>query len=174
MTHTSEFGLPVGWTDDTAADPTLAEAASSIPDLSDLDALAAELGGALERETLSLIVEGRPGWVSIHRLDYTARDVDRLRSSAKDKKFSDGIDGVKFSALLLGLTCIGFERNGDPFNDTDGTALTYASKTLQGSLGTRDVHSTVLRVWGGQEPRIDAAAKKVLEAAGWGDDAPLG
>lgn len=171
---TRTFAAPAGWSDDAAADPDLANTdttgGGADPD-NDLDVIANELGGDLAVEVIQVPVEGRDGWVGHYRSDFTGRDIDGLRKQAKDRKFADGFDGIKFGSLLLGLTCVGISRHGQDMV-LDGSALTFASKGLQDSLGTRGVVATVRKVYGGRDGFIDAAARKIMEDAGWGDDAP--
>lgn len=140
---------------------------------SDLDELRAELNADVS-PTVTLKVEGRPGWAVIYRIDFTGKDVDGVRRQAKDKRFADGVDGVKFAAILLALTCQGITRNGVPLEETIGEdkPVTFTSRSLQELLGTHDANSTVRKVYG-LEGHVDAAARRLMAEAGWGDEADL-
>lgn len=136
---------------------------------SDLDDLAAELTATIT-PTTDIKVTGRPGYAVRCRLDFTGRDLDLLRKRAKDKKFSDGIDGVKFAGLLLGLTCTAIIRNGEPLELDGVSPVTFTSKPLQAVYGTGSAVDTARKFYA-LDGHLDAAARKLMDEAGWGDEA---
>jgi hypothetical protein len=157
---------------DTAdADPDLAVLGDVGQDDSDLASIEAELAAAVTPTTI-IKVEGRPGWSVRYRTDFTGKDLDGLRKNAKDRRFADGVDGIKFAALLLALTCQGIRRHGQDLELDGASPVTFTSPELQSLLGTRDANSTVRKLYG-LEGHVDAAARKLMAEAGWGDEADL-
>lgn len=165
------FGTPPDL-DAPLGDPDL-DALDDSEEPSDLDDLRAELNAEVAPSTV-LKVEGRPGYAVRCRINFTGKDIDGLRRQAKDKRFADGVDGVKFAALLLAVTCQGITRNGKPLEDSLGVdgPITFTSRELQELLGTPDANSTVRKLYG-LEGHVDAAARRLMAEAGWGDEADL-
>lgn len=167
MTTATEFGRPAH----DPIDPDLDDLDTG--DVDDLTDLRAELNADVS-PTVTLDVTGRPGWQITYRVDFTGRDVDLLRKKAKDRKFADGVDGVRFAALLLGLTCQGIHRTGKDLPGAlgvDGPVL-FTTPALQDLLGTSNADTTVRKLYG-LEGHVDAAARRLMAEAGWGDEADL-
>ena len=158
---------------DAELDPDLAALASDDDATTDLDELEAELLGAVSPSTV-IPVTGRPAYSVRYRIDFTGKDLDKLRKSAKDSKFADGIDGVKFASLLLASTCMGILRNGSEENLSDALdvkgPVTFVSRELQGKYATSGSADLTVRKFYGLEGYVDAAARRLMAEAGWGDD----
>ena len=144
-------------------------------DNSDLEAIRGELvaGGGVDTKLLE--VEGRPGYAVEFRLDFTSRDVDRIRKAAHDRTFADKVDGIKFAALLLAKTCVAIHRNGAPI-ELDGRPATFTEPEFLDLLKRDGERQPVKAVDGVRrfyvlEGRIEAHARTVMEAASWGDEA---
>lgn len=136
---------------------------------SDLDDIAAELTADVVPTTV-IAVEGRPGYAVRFRTNFTGQDLDSLRKRAKNKRFSDGVDTVKFSSLLLAFATQGIVRKGADL-DLDGVSpVTFTTRELQAMYGTDNADATVRKFYA-LEGHIDAAARKLLTEAGWGDEA---
>lgn len=136
---------------------------------SDLDDIAAELTAEVA-PTTTIVVEGRPDYAVRYRTNITAQDLDSLRKRAKNKRFSDGIDTVKFSSLLLAFTAQAIIRKGTDLELDGVTPVTFTTRELQAVYGTGDADTTVRKFFG-LEGHVDAAARKLLTEAGWGDEA---
>lgn len=149
-------------------DPDLAGLGDDVSGDTDLDQLRAELKAEVA-DTTVLNVDGRPGWSVRYRTDFTGKDLDLLRKRAKDRKFADGIDGVKFGALLLAITCEAIRRRGEDV-ELEGKVATFQSRAFMAELGTATAVETVRRFYG-LDGHVDAAARKLMAEAGWGDDA---
>lgn len=155
-----------------ADDPDLAGLDSSdSEEASDLDELRAELNTVVV-PTVTLKVEGRPGYAVTYRTNIEGKELDLLRKRAKDRKFSDGIDGVKFGALLLATTCVDVLRGGKSLGELLGVEgpVTFTSRPLQALMETASADETIRKFYG-LEGGVDAAATRVLREAGWGDEA---
>lgn len=137
---------------------------------SDLDDLRAELNADVS-PTTSIPVLGRPGYAVRFRTDFTGRDLDLLRKRAKDRKMSDGIDGVKFASLLLAFTAQGITRAGAELSEQLGTTapVTFTTREFQELMGTTTADTTVRKFYG-LEGHVDAAARRLMTEAGWGDE----
>lgn len=159
--------------DDTAyGDPELdGLTAGSEEEGSDLDDLKAELG-ATERPTVTIRVPQRPRYSVRCRLDFTGKELDGIRKKAKDRKFSDGIDGPKFAALLIAITCVDILRDGKPLAEALGIEgpVTFTTRPLQALMETAAATETARKLFA-LDGDLDAAAQKVLRDAGWGDEA---
>ena len=138
---------------------------------SDLDDIAGELNATVAPST-TINVLGRPRYAVRFRTDFTTRELDALRRKARNKRFLDGIDGAKFSALLLGLTCLEVLRDGQPLADALGVdgPVTFTTREFQELIGTSDADSTVRKFYG-LEGHVDATARRLMDEAGWGDEA---
>lgn len=157
--------------DEDRLDPDLAGIGDEA-EPTELDDLRAELTAAVT-PTTTINVEGRPGYAVKFRTDFTGRDIDTLRKRAKNKRFTDGVDGIKFAALLLAFTCKGITRKGEPLElGQAGDVVTFTTPELQEMLGTNDADSTVRKFYG-LEGHADAAARRLMVEAGWGDEADV-
>ena len=143
-------------------------------DRSDLDDLTAELTATVA-PTTTIPVLGRAGYAVRFRTDFTGRDLDALRKKARNKRFTDGVDGIRFAALLLAFACQGITRNGRELGEdlnVDGP-VTFTTAELQQLIGTdRDPNpaDATVRKFYGLEGHVDSAARRLMTEAGWGDE----
>lgn len=157
-------------------DPTATARHQGDPDLdellagegSDYDDLGDELD-ELADLTAVLEVPKRPAYGVRCRTDYTGLDTDLIRKKCRDKKFSDGIDGVKFAALLIASQTVEILRHGEPLELDGVTPVTFTSKPLQERMGTTTADQTVRKFYG-LEGHVDAAGRRLMNEAGYGDD----
>lgn len=152
---------------DGLADPDLDNLDLGAED-SDLDQLDAELG-AITAATTTLEVPLRPGYSIRCRTDFTGADLEKLRKAARDKRFADGLDGVKFAALLIASNTDAILRQGDPLVLDGVSPVTFTTPELKTRYGTANAADTV-RAFFGREGHVDAAARRLTSEAGWGDD----
>jgi len=137
-------------------------------DASDYDDLDAELG-ALEDNTTLIEVPKRPAYALRCRTDFTGLDIDLIRRKCRDKKFADGVDGVKFASLLLASFTTAVLRNGEELELDGVSPITFTSKPLQDRMGTATADATVRKLYG-LEGHVDAAGRRLMSEAGYGDD----
>lgn len=160
--------------------PSLDDVIGSDPDLegigqddpTDLDAIAAELNAAVAPST-TIPVLGRPDYAVRFRTDFTGNDLDSLRKRSRNKRMTDGIDGIKFSALLLAFTCQGITRKGRGLEEDLGAdrAITFVSTELKELLGNPGMSADdTVRKFYGLEGHVDATARRLMVEAGWGDE----
>lgn len=156
--------------DRLSADPDLDNLHTGDVGDSDLDDLRAELRATIA-DTTTIEVLGRPGYAVRCRLDFTGKDLDLIRKRARDKTFADGIDGIKYAGLVLGFTCVAIVRKGQDLELDGVSPVTFATPALQELMGTGSVYETVRALFGRRDGHIDAATKRLLIDAGWGDEA---
>lgn len=137
-------------------------------DGSDLNAILAELTATVV-PTIDLEVPTRAGWVLRVRADFGSRQVDHWRKLSKDRKLSDGFDGGKFAALVIGANTTAILRHGEPLV-IDGTEQTFTTKELAEVLDGATVADRVRTLYA-LDGYLDAAAKRVLAEAGFGEEA---
>lgn len=140
-----------------------------LEETSDLASIRDELTTALV-ETTDIEVLGRPGYAVRCRLEIEGKDLERLRQRSKSKRFADGIDGIKYAALVLATYTTAIIRKGTPLDLGTDAPVTFTTPEFQRLLGTADADSTV-RAFFGREGHIDAAARRLMDEAGWGEDA---
>lgn len=134
---------------------------------SDLDQLRRELNADVA-DTVTLDVPGRAGWQASYTTAITGEQLDTWRKRSRDRKRGDGLDGVKFAALLLAHTNAGITRKGKPV-ELDGEPATVRHPEFLELLGAGGAVDGVRRLYG-LDGHVDAAARAVMQAAGWGDE----
>lgn len=154
----------------TPGDPDL-EAPGALEETStDEDDLRAELTADLI-PTVTIPVPGRPRYSVTYRIDLiTGKYLDKLRKRAKDKSYTDGIDGVRFASIGLAELCTAINRDDAPL-ELDGTVATFTHRAFQDLIGAPSALPALHKLYGGREGNIDAAMRKLMDEAGWGDDA---
>lgn len=155
------------------SDPDLSDVVDLSKDTgSDYDDLLAELTANVTND-VDLLIPRRPGWAFRCRTDFTGADLDLLRKKAKNKRFVDGIDSVKFNSLTLGLTNVAIIRDGDADALADALGVTapvtVATPELRNILKTSNVDETVRALFG-SEGDLSAATSTLMTEAGWGDE----
>lgn len=141
---------------------------------SELDDLKAELHADVTA-TEVLAVDGRPRYSVRFRTDFTGKDLDLCRQLSRDKSYEDKLDGVKFGALLLAKTCVHILRDGQVL-ELGGKVATLTEPEFMDLMLRPDERGPlkavdVVRRFYGLDGHVDAAARKLLEVAGWGDEA---
>ena len=150
---------------DDGESPMLDPAAAA----TDLSRLRADLA-AESKTDVTLPVPGRPIYAVRFRTDVSGDELDRWRKTAKSKRHVDGIDAVKFAALILANTCLEVLRDGTPLLDSDGDPLTFRSVELwKGTLEASTAAGGVLKFYG-RDGHAVAASNAVLGESGWGED----
>jgi len=134
----------------------------------DYDDLADELAALTDLSTV-IEVPKRPAYALRCRTDFTGLDIDLIRRKCRDKKFADGVDGVKFASLLLASFTTAVLRNGEELELDGVSPITFTSKPLQDRMGTATADATVRKLYG-LEGHVDAAGRRLMSEAGYGDD----
>lgn len=146
---------------------------SSDDDLSDsknvLDQLRAELQREIENDPIEIEVPKRPGVTVRFSPNFDQSDIRRWRRRSGENTKA-GFDPTKFACYVVGDSCRAIFVNGVRVENEDGVALTFASSELLEMLDEdRPVPEGIQRFWV-LDPHLEAAAFKIIEAAGWSDD----
>lgn len=151
-------------------DPDELAPIGAVDETSDAETIAAELDEEVLK-TVDLAVPGRPRYAVRYRLDFTDKDLDTWSRQAGDKGYRAKISGTKFALIGLASTCVGILRDGE-LVELDGKPATFRSRTfLSDVLKVPTAILGVRKLYGGVEGNVDAAMRRVMVAAGWGDDA---
>lgn len=138
-------------------------------DVSDADTIRRELDEEVLK-TVTLPIPGRPRYSVTYRLDFTDKDLDTWSRRAGDKAYKAKLSGTKFALVGLASTCTAVLRDGEPVV-LDGKPATFRSVAfLREVLGVQTAAQGVRKLYGGVEGYIDSAMRKVMVAAGWGDE----
>lgn len=136
--------------------------------LSVLDGLREEVAKKVRRESITLEVPERANMAVTFSPNITAEQLADWRKRATIKK-TDVLNGNYFSALILANTCEAITFHGEVVLDEAGNVITFRSEEMLASTNTTKAVECVRAIYG-IDPHVEAAAFKVLEAAGWGDD----
>ncbi|KWW97398.1 hypothetical protein LI90_4370 (plasmid) [Carbonactinospora thermoautotrophica] len=139
-----------------------------VQERSDLDLLRQDLAQHRVPD-ITLPVPGRDGYACRYRVDITGAQINELRRRCKSRKHEDGVDGIKFAALLLAHAHTGLIRQGRELYGSDGEPLTFRHPELLELLGVASASEAVRRLYG-LDGQVDAACRAVLREAGWGED----
>ncbi len=138
-------------------------------DVSDAETIRRELDEEVLK-TITLPVPGRPRYSVTYRLDFTDKDLDGWSRSAGDKSYKAKLSGTKFALVGLASTCTAVLRDGEAI-ELDGKPATFRSRAfLTDVLGVATAVQVVRKLYGNVEGNIDSAMRRVMVAAGWGDE----
>lgn len=164
-TDLGPYSVPAGATSEPDEDLLTAEDRAGE---SDLEALARELKAEAAPADLVLEVPRRPGYALRFRTDLSGDELAAARKRARDPKSPDGIDNVRLAALVVVNTNTGMLRGGE-LVEAAGEPLTLRSRELLDLLGA-DRAAAAARKFYGRDGDLDAAARAVMAASGWGGD----
>lgn len=142
--------------------------------------LAADTGAELDDEgpTVELAVPGRPGVAVRYGTVVEWEELQAWRKRSRDKGLRsasnpDGVDVNRVSRLVLANRAKAVVVDGDDVVGTDGRPLTFSHPELHAMLGlTGNVGATqAVHAFYGRDAWVQQASGKVLDLAGWGDDA---
>lgn len=134
-----------------------------------LDELRADLAQEIADEPVTIAIPGRPG---IELKFSTALDqhvLAKLRKASKDRSMPEGIDELGLACRILATQHAGLIRNGEEVL-TEGEPLTVRTPALLDLVGaSRPVEA--VRALFGKDGHVLAAARRVLQGAGYDEDA---
>ena len=143
-------------------------AADSAIETSPLDRLKETISKKVERPTITINVPERPGVQLRIRPNITQQQMKAWRrNSGEDTKA--GMDASKFACYLVGHTTDGILIDGEEVFDSEGYNLNFASREVLKMTDTTRPVPDAVRVFFGVDPRIEAAALTILDAAGYSD-----
>ena len=133
-----------------------------------LDALKEEVARKVRRDSIVLDVPERPRMLIRFSPNITSEQLAEWRKRATIKR-TDTLNGNYFSALVLANTCEAIMMDNEDVLDDAGNLVTFRSPDMLASTKTSKVVECVRATYG-IDPHVEAAAFKVLEAAGWGEE----
>lgn len=167
MTDTERFAF--GTTREALVDDDYVDTdVSPVEGSSVLDALKQEVARKVRRDSITLEVPERPNILVRFSPNITSEQLAEWRKRATVKR-TDVLNGNYFSALILANTCEGIIFNGQPVLDEAGHEVTFRSEEMMLATNTFKAVECVRAIYG-IDPHVEAAAFKVLEAAGWGEE----
>ncbi len=136
--------------------------------------LESELAAEVPDRSITLDVPGRPGWSVRYSADVSSAELNGWRRAAKDDKAVDGVDAARLACGVLASKCRALVRNGTDVTD-DGGPLTFQSAAIKDLYRTQRNVDVVAAFYGGhaRDADLEAAARAVLAAAGWGGEASV-
>jgi hypothetical protein len=94
----------------------------------------------------------------------------RWRKQAGEGR-KDGLNFLKLSTIILGQTCEEIRIHGEAVEDAEENKVTFASQEILDMVNeVEPIPHGIKRFWA-NDAHLQASALKVLEMAGWGDEA---
>lgn len=139
---------------------------------SPLAALEADIAAEIAPPVEVLEVPYRPGYTVVYSCGIDGDSGKQWAKLAKDTSSPDGIDRVKYSAVILANLCIAIHKDGQPIGDA-GDEITFRTPDLQRLLGADRAHLAVRLFYGGPKHLGDGHiinhANRVTARAGYND-----
>lgn len=134
-----------------------------------LDRLREVIEAEVVKPDIEIKVPDRPGVSVVFSPNLDQATVTSLRNKAGAKS-RNGMDILKFSGLVIAHTTKAILFDGEEVTDEDGNPLTFASQVILDMVEDDRPWPGVKKFWG-SDPHLQATALKILDAAGWGDEA---
>lgn len=146
------------------ADPDL-----DVPAASDLDAIRDELTAPLPEaeRVVTLPVATRPGYSIRFSTELAHEQLDAWTRKCRDPKSLVGYDELRLACIILGNQCEAILRQGEPITSA-GADLTFAHPAWL-KLVAKPSAVPGIRAFYGRDALVIATGRKVLDAAGYGD-----
>lgn len=135
---------------------------------SDLELLKADLP-TLTTPDERIPVPGRELYAISVRTNIDDEELEGYRKRAKNKRFSDGVDGIKLGKLLIANVCTGIYRNGRQLLDSEGEPLKFAHREFLELVGATTA-SEAVKAFYVRDSSINSVGQAILKASGWGDE----
>lgn len=136
-----------------------------------LDKLRERVAQDILRPEVYVEVPERPG-VYLRVSPNITQDKVKAWRRASGENSKDGIDTMKFSALVIGSTTTGIMIDDVIVQDEKGNDLTFVSEDLWTMVGASRSMEAVVKFFG-IDFHVDAAAIAILEQSGLGEDVNL-
>lgn len=154
----------------SAAEADLAPVARTSP----LDALRAELAQEVPEELLTLDVPTRADTAVRFDTEVEWEELVawRKRASSKANRSAanpEGVDLMRLAAIVVANTAVAIVHKGTEVTGTNGEVLTFAHPELLAMLGVERAVDAVRKFYG-RDGHVQAAAGRVIDAAGYGDE----
>ena len=134
-----------------------------------LDRLRAKLEKKIERPNRRIGVPERPGISVEVSPNITQAEMRSWRKQAGEGTKKD-FDLTLFSTIVLAKTCRGIWDDEEAMTNENGAPLTFASPEIKEMLDVDRPYPEGVRAMFGNDAHVDAAAIKILELAGFGEE----
>lgn len=135
-----------------------------------LDQLRNVIEQEVRRPDIEIPIPDRPGVSVVFSPNVSEPDLKLWRKQAGDGK-KDGMDFLKFSTVIIGQTCEAILFGGEEVTDSEGNSLNFASREILDMVDEEaPIPNGIRRFWG-SDPHLQASALKILDEAGWGEEA---
>lgn len=150
----------------SAVDPELVTPAPATA----LDELRAELASEVATPPLVLVVPGRPDYSVRYSTELAHEQLTAWRKTARDKSSPDGIDELRWAAIVLANLAEVVIRKGVEV-ELDGRPANFQHEGFRAILGADLRATAAVRSFYGRDADVISHALAVIRAAGYGDDA---
>lgn len=134
-----------------------------------LDDIASELAGELEDKGITLPVPGRAGYELTFSTALTDEVLSKLRKASRDKTMPEGINQLALGCRVLAFLNTGIVRQGEPIT-SGGEPLTVRHKPVLDLYQVGRAIEAIRKLYG-RDGHVIAAARRLLEACGYDEDA---
>lgn len=122
--------------------------------------------------TVELRHDGLPALTITCRIPSDGEEIAELAQRADKRAKGNGTGSVWFNRLLIARFCTRIEWHGEVLADDDGTALTFASRTVQEMVDASDAAAAVAGIYG-SDAFVSVVASQLMDLAGFGNDAAV-
>lgn len=137
-----------------------------------LDQLKEEISKEVTRPDIEMPVIERKGVTVRFSPNITNDQLKAWRRNATNRK-TEELDSIKFSCYVVGQTVAGIYFNDELVLDDNGNIVTFASPVMMEMTGTDRPLPDAIRAFYAVDPHLEAVALKILDYAGYGDDAEV-
>jgi len=165
--ETFEYSTP---TDTSNLEGTSTTVEDSPPPSKILNELRRVIEKEVRRPNIEIDVPDREGVSVVFSPNITEPELRKWRKDAGEGRKS-GMDFMKFATIIVGQTCQYILFNGEEVTDEDENPLTFASREILDMVNEEiPIPNGIRRFWG-SDPHLQASALKIIDEAGWGEEA---
>lgn len=126
----------------------------------------------VEKDPILIDVKEREGVSILFSPNINQEQLTRWRKQAGERT-KDGLNFLKFAGVIVMNTTEQIQFGGEAVTDEDGNYLTFASQEILDIVEMdRPSPEAVRRFWG-SDAHLQATSLKILESAGWGEEAEV-
>jgi hypothetical protein len=127
---------------------------------------------AAAAEVVILIHDAAPEFEITCRVPSDGEELAELVQRSEKRAKSNGTGSVWFNRLLIARYTSAIKYHGELLADDDGTARTFASRSVQELVDAPDAAQAVFRLYG-SDAVISTLATELMDKAGFGNSAAV-
>lgn len=168
MTNEADFTMDMSGGD---TEGTPSDAKKSEPQTGEtvLNRLRTIVEKEVRRPDIQIDIPDREGVAVVFSPNVEQEDLVKWRKQAGEGTKA-GINFLKFAANVVGATTVQILVDGDPVQDDVGNDLTFGNSEILDMVDEDRPWPGIKRFWG-NDAHLQATALKILDEAGWGDEA---